>query len=294
MGERILFCTGEGIGNVVQCVPVIRTLQKRLGYDIDFWHAFGNYPIPKIIPYVDKWYAGEELYKQNLSRYSGLVTTAWTVKYAKQLTVKIPQLVPHSRITMDRSEVDTYMDIARSLNVLENNLVWHGRLLYEPIEEGFDVVIHDGFNKFGSANWRIKSYPYYTNVVQILKDKYGIKKIASVGQPKEYIKGTVNKTGVKLTQTIGLLKNAKVFLGNDSGLYHCANAVETNNIVLFTATSTVKNYDKRFHKYAKILGREDLKCRPCQHQRRWNKDCKTWSCRELNPELVAKEVYNLL
>jgi ADP-heptose:LPS heptosyltransferase len=94
--------------------------------------------------------------------------------------------------------------------------------------------------------------------------------------------------------TLGIIKNCKLFLGTDSGLYHCANALEVKNIVLFTATSIVKNYDNRFHKYSTILGRDDLDCRPCQAARRWAKDCKSWECQRIDPKLIVGKIKELL
>jgi len=43
MSNKILFCSGEGIGNVIQTIPVIRTLTESMGYTVDFWHAFGAF-----------------------------------------------------------------------------------------------------------------------------------------------------------------------------------------------------------------------------------------------------------
>ena len=59
--NRLLFCTGEGIGNTVQTIPVIRTLTEVLGYEVDFWHVFGSFGVPKFIPYVNKWIRGGKI-----------------------------------------------------------------------------------------------------------------------------------------------------------------------------------------------------------------------------------------
>jgi len=193
---------------------------------------------------------------------------------------------------MDRSEVDTYMDIARNLGVKEADILWYGKCNYFPSRKKYDVVIHDGFNKRGSANWKIKSYPYYNEVANILVKKgYSV---CSIGSKAEYIRDTKDRTGMDLLNSLGVIKSSKVFLGNDSGLYHCANALEVNNVVIFTATSIEKNYDERFHKYSKLVYREDLKCRPCQGENRWAKDCKIWDCRQIDANRIVEEVEKLL
>ena len=288
--KRLLFASGEGIGNVIQCAPAVRTIKEKLGFEIDLWHAFGYYDIPKIIPFVDRWMSGMEIANINPQEYIGKVSTWWAKDHLEFGPVgQIKLLTPISNIVMDRSEVDVYMDIARHLGVKEEDLLWHSGCSYAKQEEKFDLVIHDGYNRRGADFWKHKSYPRYREVVESLKDF----KICSVGSKKEYIKGTINKTGLKLYDTLGIVKNSKLFLSNDSGLYHMANTLGVNNIVIFTYTSQIKNYDKRFHKFSKILCRDDLSCLSCQNTPRW-KECKTHGCKNIDPQIVANTVREML
>lgn len=290
--NRILFCTGEGIGNVVQTIPVIRTLTEVLGYEVDFWHAFGFYRLPNLIPYVDNWLVGRDVLRIKPGIYEGKVSTFWARNHTNMYPPKDMKLLNEIKpLTMDRSEVDTYMDIARDLGAKEEELLWYGNCNYLQSKEYFDVVIHNGYKKEGSL-WKIKEYPHYEMVVKSLVDK-GLS-VCSVGTKDEYIKGTVNKTGFTLLSSLGLIKNCKVLLSNDSGLYHCANALSVSNVVIFTATNIEKNYDGRFHKYTTIVGRDDLNCRPCQQGRRWLKECKTWDCQQVDPEYVIEKVMEKL
>lgn len=287
MNKKILFCTGEGIGNVVQCSSVLRTLKEVLGYKIDVWFAFGGYPINQnLFPYVDRWIVGNQL-RLKPSEYEGVVSTWWTRDYIKQ--IPLPLLNKPTALSMDRSEVDTYMDIARDLGVKEEDIIWAGECNYKEADEKYDVIIHDGYNRHGSADWSIKSYPHYEKVVECL----GGLKVCSVGSKDEYIKGTEDKTGLDLLYVMGMIKNSRIFIGNDSGLYHCANALKTDNIVIFTATSIEKNYDERFHKYSTIITRDDLECRPCQKGRGW-KNCENWECRNISPEVVLKGIKSVI
>ena len=284
---KLLFCTGEGIGNVVQTIPVVRTLTEVMGYEVDFWHAFGTFPIPKIIPYVNSWFRSGEISHINPRDYIGKVSTKWTethinlrpISYLKLLNKIVP-------LSMRRSEVDTYMDIARDLGVEEESILWHGKCNFFKTIEYCDIVIHNGYNMHGKG-WEPKSYPYYSEVAeQLISSGF---KVCSVGAASEYIKGTYNLTGLDLLTTLGVIKNCKVFLGNDSGIYHCANALQVPNIVIFTYTSTEKNYDARFHKYAKIVGRDDLECRWCQCEPRF-KTCEKKECREVDPTIIVEAV----
>jgi len=286
MSNKILFCTGEGIGNVIQTIPVIRTLKEILGYEIDYWWAFGTYNVPKIIPYVDEWMVGQKIRSINPNDYRGKVSTFWTRDYLNIPPLnRLPLLNKIQLLRMDRSEIETYMDIARDLGAQEKDLIWYGECSYNELRKAknqYDIVIHDGYNRHGAANWSIKSYPYYEEVVKLL-DEF---KTCSVGAKNEYIEGTDDKTGLDLLTTGGIIKNCKVFLSNDSGLYHYANVLGIKNIVIFTATSIKKNFDSRFHKYSTIVGRDGLECRPCQDGHGW-KNCKTWECRNIDPKLIA-------
>ena len=292
MSKKILFCSGEGIGNVVQCIPVIRTIKERLGLEVDMWHAFGGFQIPKIIPYVDRWFIGGHIRNLDANDYLGKVSTLWTRNMLNTGSlVFIPILLNTIKdLSMTRSEVDTYMDMARDLGVKEEDLIWHGECLYSNVSEDdrYDVIIHDGYNRQGSANWSIKSYPYYEKVAEKLTES-GLR-VCSIGSKDERVNGTDDMTGFDLLTTFGLVKKCKVLLSNDSGVYHAANAMGVKNVVIFTATSIEKNFDSRFHKFTTIIGRDDLECRPCQAGRRWSRDCKTWDCRELDPNTVYNAV----
>lgn len=288
MNKKILFCSGEGLGNILQTIPVIRTLKEVLGYDIDFWWAFSSYlSREKLIPYVDKWIIGNGIRDINTSDYDGIVSTWWTRNHIKSFGLGDMELLNEIKpITMDRSEIDIYMQIARDLGVQEEDLIWHGVCNYNKVEPKYDIVIHNGYNRHSSADWSIKSYPYYKRLVELLGDF----KVCSIGLKDEYIKGTYDETEVGLLSTLGIIKNSKFYIGNDSGLFHAANALETDNIAIFTATSIKKNYDERFHKHTTIVGRDDLKCRPCQAGRRWLKDCKNWKCKNINPWIISNMV----
>lgn len=298
--KRILFCTGQGIGNVIQCIPVIKTLEEVLGYGVDFWRAYGNYTIPRdLLPNVNEIFIGNEIYNINNNDYYGKVYTGWIRHHSKIIKIadsilKMPKLAEAAKpLSMTRSEVDVNMDIARILGIKEKDLIWHGGCSYNRLRKAknkYDIVIHDGYNRHGAVNWSIKSYPYYKEVVDLL-DEYTI---CSVGSKEEYIEGTDDKTGLDLLSTGGIIKNCRLFLSNDSGLYHYANTLGVKNIVIFTATNIKKNFDSRFHKYTTIVTRNDLKCRlSCQAGHAW-KHCDHLECRNIDPAIISSIVREML
>jgi len=293
MAKKLLFMTGEGIGNVIQCIPTLRTLKESLGYSITLWHAFGSYGIVhNLIPYVDNTYLGGEINKITPAAYEGKVSTFWTRDYYKHpLFSNMRLLTKIHPLSMYRSEVSTYMRIPQALGA--KKLYWHGECNYnKKNKESFDIVLANGYNHYGSARWEIKSYPYYDKLTKLLIDEgYSV---CSIGGTNEYIGGTENRTGLALLDSLALIKNSKLLISNDSGMYHCATALNKKNIVIFTATSVKKNYDKRFHKFTTLICRDDLKCRPCQSGRKWIKQCKHWNCQKISPSVILDEVRRLV
>ena len=283
--KRILVCHAEGIGNAIELSPCLRTLKEVLGLELIYHHAFGTLNRnnnSNIFPYV----VNDNYHISGISKFltgcDGLVATFWArdvITHAPFNQIKL--LNDIKPLSMYRSEVDTYMDIARDLGVPEEKLIYEAECNYNKVDDYFDVVVANGYNRSGAANWSVKGYPGYPKVVDLLIE-HGVS-VCSVGAKTEYVEGTKDMTGLSLLDSFGVIKNAKCLLANDSGMYHAANALKVPNIVLFTATSIEKNRDSRFHRYSKVLGRDDLKCRPCQDKRRWNKDCKKWKCQDIDP-----------
>ena len=93
-------------------------------------------------------------------------------------------------------------------------------------------------------------------------------------------------TGKPLEETLGILAQTRVLVSNDSGLYHCACALGVPVVVLFTFTSVIKNFDKRFHRTACVVGAA-LDCRKdCHAEGRWRKCACGMKCRDIPVEEV--------
>ena len=125
----------------------------------------------------------------------------------------------------------------------------------------WDIVLCNG-----SANdpiWINKRYHRWCEVVEELSTDYSI---ACVGKPDEYISGAVNMTDLNIYETFDLISKAKLFMGNDSGLYHFANAIGKPNVVVWTMTSPEKNRHPVFHKTSFPVY-PTSHCFPCQELR---------------------------
>ncbi len=88
-----------------------------------------------------------------------------------------------------------------------------------------------------------------------------------------------------LREAAGVIARSRGFVGIDTGLAHIAAAVGAPTLVLFGATSEIKN--RPLGPRVKILTR-DIDCRPCQMTRAWD-ECTNWRCMDFDPREVARD-----
>jgi len=169
-----------------------------------------------------------------------------------------------------------------------------------PQKNSPDIIIHDGYSKVSKLSkktWLIKSYPKYDELINILKKNNFT--LGSIGIKEEFLEGTIDLTNLKLENSLSYMKGCKLFISNDTGTYHLANAIKKNNIVIFTATDTEKNYNRLFHKYSTIIRRQDLICSPCQRKfghEYWNKNKKNckWECQNIDPNFIYEKIIEII
>jgi len=152
----------------------------------------------------------------------------------------------------------------------------------------YDVIIcNGGLNSF---EWLRKRYQRYHLVIKQLQDAgYSV---GCVGLPNEYVYPADNLTGNGLIESAKLISSCKLFISNDTGLYHFANLIGKPNIVIFTATNVGKNYNEHFHRCATVV-ESPCECAPCQKEgygthERWH-DCQDYICGQFNHKVIVDE-----
>ena len=90
-----------------------------------------------------------------------------------------------------------------------------------------------------------------------------------------------------LREAIDIIAAAGAFVGIDNGLAHVAAAVGTPAVVLFGATSEIKN--RPLGRGVCVVARHELGCRPCQMTERWE-ECTRWRCMQIEPSEVARRL----
>src|SRR5688572_27459210 len=215
-----------GLGNIIQTTPAVRYLQGK-----------GQVVViatPKTRDHVRAVFGSDNVFENvAILRKDDYFTNCQPSVFSKHGGISEVQL-------------NLAMVGCSSLAAIERK----GFCSFEESDEVFDIIIANGYNKTKNlTDWIVKTYPHFPQVLKALPNL----KIASVGLPDEYIHGTINRTGIGLQKTFGLLKNARLVMANDTGLYHAAAALGTPTLVLFTMTDTHKNYDPVFHSSAQII-----------------------------------------
>lgn len=292
---RVFFLVGSGIGNQAETVPAFNLAKKK----------YPDITVVNTEPYnMD---ATKVLFKglAPVKHVDEVKATDADLRIATYFCLRGMELIPPAfkqRPTPGRSEVEFNMT-ATGLNFTDEDFSDCGSCLeyIEPRKDAPDVILHDGYNKklcgqMGKEKWMAKSYLHWSNVALLLKEK-GYR-VGSIGSPDEYVKGTENLTGLELEDSIAAMKGSRVVMCNDTGTFHISNLIQKWNIVVFTFTADDKNFDKRFHKYSKLM-RGDLPCSPCQMKGRhywyYNRPNCKWACRgSIPPEKLAEECMGLM
>jgi hypothetical protein len=289
--KKILLVVGDGIGNQAQTIPAAILCKQRHGR-VSIYNSVPVFPEATKVLFRD--IADEVMiYPERVdkSQFNGEYRThlcanrsAGLPLLGKAQTPRVSEV--ESNLISVMKKGDTYPDVGGVLDFIE------------PKTEMPDVILHDGYskvNKEAQERWIPKSYPQYAQLAAILKSN-GLS-VGCIGRKDEYIEGTIDLTGLKLEDSIAAMKGCKLFIANDTGTYHIANLIGIPNVVIFTFTNIVKNYDKRFHRYATVIAK-DLACSPCQSRGKdyWikNKQYCKWQCRSIDPQFIAEQALGRL
>jgi hypothetical protein len=216
---RILLVHGEGLGNIVEALPLVKALE-RSGMAVDVALAKTSYDMPRSVFPGRRVYLPGEPVDEGL--YAGKVETSWGRFHGKAVAPGLKTLNAAAKqvIRMDRSEVEVYVGAAKELGAAADGSDFdcRGMLGFEPGMEKFDVVMADGYSRREKDTWKAKSWPGHEGLAEKLVGR-GLR-VCSVGQPGEAVKGAEDRTGLPLPGTLGIVAKASVVVANDSGLYH--------------------------------------------------------------------------
>jgi len=179
---------------------------------------------------------------------------------------------------------DIFIDNKMESEVLKN---------FKLNKRKFNIFISP-FVKYGPAKmWDIRKF---NELIEVLKEKIKNSRIYIIGtrQDLEYkfnlSKNVIDLRGkTTLKEIIYLIKNTNLFIGNDSGIMHIADAFEIPSLIVFGSTSP--DWTGPLSNKVKIL-KANIHCSPC-----FKKECryKTYECLKLiTVEMAVKKIFSMI
>ena len=179
---------------------------------------------------------------------------------------------------------DIFIDNKMESEVLKN---------FKLNKRKFNIFISP-FVKYGPAKmWDIRKF---NELIEVMKEKIKNSRIYIIGtrHDLEYklnlSKNVIDLRGkTTLKEIIYLIKNANLFIGNDSGIMHIADAFEIPSLILFGSTSP--DWTGPLSNRVKIL-KANIHCSPC-----FKKECryKTYECLKLiTVEMAVKKIFSII
>lgn len=327
---RILVSVAEGLGNVLQTLPLIWSLQKA-GHEITIWLQC-NFPNVDIIlniltdcqvslmgnplPYPQDWYDGriETIWSAtNMSRISALEKQKIPILNnlnKQQFETRIYQEQEFTKVKYLKTEVQVALDIFGELepnkeiiyktkNIKQKILDFcisridsNERILYKKCLLNNLILLHNGYNFNSRKLWKRKTYDNWDNIITELYEMDPKIQIGSIGASHEYIERTKNFTEISVYCIIALMLESKIFISNDTGTYHLAAALGILGIVIFTFTNIDKNYDSNFHNNITVI-QSLLPCCPCQSTNYRDK-CTNFKCKDIPSFAIIDAIIDLI
>ncbi len=301
MKKALIIRLGQ-LGDVVLTTGVIEELYQR-GYEIHyltkrpfdelFWD---DYRIKKV--FIDREVSIFELLRQKYNLVLDLHSKIKTIILSKFISPFCSKTynkrIIQRRLTLIFKRAFNNKRIYEMYNeTIKTNkkprLIVNGK----PLIDDDYIVINP------TARYPSRIYRHYHRLDKLL-EKLNIKRVY-IGTEndlhflKNYNFNGINLIGkTSLREMLLIVKYAKLFIGNDSGITHIASSFNIPSIVFFGPTVLSFGFEPFSDKY-KVFEVKDLPCRPCSLH--GEKPCKRkdYACLDwIEPEIVFEEIENFL
>ncbi len=145
------------------------------------------------------------------------------------------------------------------------------------------------------ARYRKKMYPHYNELSCLIEEKgLSVVWLGDSSDAKLVRDGLgLNLCGkLGLADVLGILKLAIAFVGNDSGLLHCARAVGTPAIQIYGGTHPTLGFSL-FPEEGKVI-LKGMDCQPCDIHGKGKCKLGDYRCLDIKPSLIVSELVSLL
>lgn len=281
--DRVAVAVGSGIGNMVQCSPVIRRIAEHIGRPVDV-------VMNQDFPGCGMLFAGAPWVGQVFESGAAISKLHFHTIFVLDCFGSMLPNFNADNIVITRRKFA--FDLTRDMHESYFNLLCAQEMLDVPFDEedaakyfvgGFGraepkkgrIGLHAGGK---SGVWMSKRWPFYEELVPRLQS-LGFE-VVSFGSKAEFIEGTVDLTGTPLRTSIQNLKTCEYFIANDSGIMHVADGLDVPLTSIFGPTSVLKNGP--LGSGAQVLS-VNKGCAPCQFDPDTFKTCKCISDMLLEP-----------
>lgn len=277
---RVLIVSNDGIGNAIEATPLVQAARE-------FWPASEITLLTSAGDLFDRWcvpdricYSVEEIEGQTFDHTFLTYSSHWHrpefLKNCHPGTINKPR--QYFDIVCLKPERQYNLDMLRRLG-----FNGHTPPLYVSLKQPHQlpqpnkmrICILPGGK--AESRWQCKRWPYFTQLCELLIDKYPNSQICIIGTSTDTIDedllamdGIVDlRDNLTLAETAWILKMAQLVVGNDCGPMHIADAVGASGISIFGPTCQIKNGPRN-----KIIPISlNLPCSPCQYKGPINCQC---------------------
>jgi len=145
------------------------------------------------------------------------------------------------------------------------------------------------------ARYKKKRYPYFKELCELfLKEGLNVVIVGDQNDRKlsEDFPG-VNLCGkLSLVDVLGVIKGAKLFVGNDSGLLHCARAVKTKAVQIYGGTHPTLGFS--LYPDEGIVFCKCLDCQPCDIHGKGECKFGNFDCLNIPPIKIFERAISIL
>jgi len=278
--KTALVLTGEGYGNLIMATPLMAAVAY-MGYEV---HVLAQANWPDAGELLRGWELVRGIHTDRSQvrgkKWGVVVGTVWA-RDGHDIWAE-EYVWPMHEDLREVHEVDANMTAAVKLGWCGPTPPTHCE--HDPKPPGFlntaYIAVCPGFGNKDRGFWARKAWPHWAEFCEASR----LPTVALGAKGEGLGCATREYFGALPIRTVaGVLRGAKFVVAVDNGLAHIAAALGVRTVVLFGATSDVKN---------RPLGRDvrvvcaPVDCRPCQMTDRWHA-CKHWRCmEEITPEMV--------
>jgi len=166
----------------------------------------------------------------------------------------------------------------------------------ERLDRLKEILPAERFVSIGAgARYRKKMYPHFKELADMLIER-GLEVVWLGDDRDKEMLGNVrgiNLCGkLSLSDVLGVIKLSTVFVGNDSGLLHCARAVGTPAVQIYGGTHPTFGFSLYPEEGRVIV--KNLDCQPCDIHGKGNCKYGDYRCMDIDPSFVLEETLRLV